>query len=89
MASRIVRRTRTELCGISGGKLTVEYDNVGEPYREGILVSLISSDDPATYAENCVGVLLDHQDACYLRDMLNQFIGKVENGRNANAVRPR
>jgi len=68
---RISRKTRLELTGIDGGRLAVEYDNIGEPFREGVLLSF---EDDSVPTGNWVGVLLDVEDAVKLRDALSGLV---------------
>ena len=58
---------RLELRGEEGDSLTVTYDNRGEPYREGITLSL--SDGAMTEA----AVFIENREACELRDLLNRM----------------
>ncbi len=65
---KLVRRDRVTLSSLSGeSKLTVEYDNLGEPFREGVLLTI---DDESNY----VGVLLDRDDVIRLRDALSNLL---------------
>jgi len=70
---RVARKTRVELCGIDGGRLAVEYDNLGEPFREGVLLSF---EDDSVQTGNWIGVMLDPEDAVKLRDAINGLIGE-------------
>lgn len=47
--------------------LTVAYDNMGEPFREGIVLRFEDEDEH-------IRVLLDESDAHKLRDLLNQLL---------------
>ena len=58
---------RLELRGEEGDSLTVTYDNRGEPYREGITLSL--SDGARTET----AVFIENREACELRDLLNRM----------------
>lgn len=49
--------------------LTVAYDNMGEPFREGIMLRFEDEDEH-------IRVLLDEADARKLRDLLNQLLNE-------------
>lgn len=65
---RIDRTTsKLELSGEGEERLVVQYDNRGEPYREGIQIALTQG-----YSRE-VGVFLENREAVQLRDLLNSM----------------
>lgn len=57
--------------GIDGSKLRVEYDNMGEPFREGIRLTIEHECDDA-----CCSVLLSEEDAATLQDILGALLSR-------------
>lgn len=55
--------------GLDGSKLRVEYDNMGEPFREGIRLTIEGECDCA-----CSSVLLNEEDAATLQDVLRALL---------------
>ena len=54
-----------------GRQITVQYENRGEPFREGVGITF----DSELPSEHAVWVLLDVQEVAQLRDKLNAFLG--------------
>jgi hypothetical protein len=69
---RIVRQSKMTLSGVGDGQLTLEYDNVGEPFREGVLISI---EDASQTQGDRVGVLLAADEVAALREALGEFLG--------------
>lgn len=60
---------RLEIDGQGGGSVKLFYDNIGEPYREGVAFDVQSEDD-------WVRVLMDVNDVRKMRNKLNEFLGE-------------
>lgn len=65
-------KAKLELQGEDGDRLVVQYDNMGEPFREGISLALKQE-----YATE-VSVFLEESEARQLRDLLNMLYPKSE-----------
>lgn len=63
--SQLVLHTEDE----HGGSVTVEYDNMGEPYREGITITLRS-----LYGTDWLRAFLETHEVIKLRDKLNELL---------------
>jgi hypothetical protein len=64
---RIVRAKTKRIDGLDGSSLIVEYDNMGEPYREGVRIG-IEHDGKA------ISALLDAKDARGLVTAIDPFL---------------
>lgn len=76
---KVVRVARRFLSGFDGSELAVEYDNLGEPYREGIRISLAAADP----RDDGRSALLSGRDALELRKHLDAFLGTDLGGHTA------
>lgn len=63
---RVIRAKTKRIAGIDGSSLSVEYDNMGEPYREGVRIGI--EHDGIT-----VSALLDAKDVISLVSALAPF----------------
>lgn len=61
-------KLRVEFQGEEGSRLVVQYDNRGEPYREGIVLQLDQEGELSPY------VFLETSEVKKLRDMLNELL---------------
>ena len=69
-----VSRTRVEIAGTDGGKVSIEYDNHGEPFRDAVLLTF---NDDTNDCSSWVGASISLDDACKLRDALDDIISSV------------
>jgi len=70
---KIQSKVRPLVVTEEGRTVTIQYDNRGEPFREGVGITFESehSKEPAVW------VLLDVREVVLLRDKLNEFLGHV------------
>ena len=64
---RIVRAKTKRIDGLDGSSLIVEYDNMGEPYREGVRIGI-------EHDGNAISALLDAKDARGLVTAIDPFL---------------
>jgi hypothetical protein len=64
---RIIKAKRTEMAGIDGSSLSVEYDNMGEPFREGVRLAICDG-------SRTVSALLEADDVRELISALSPFV---------------
>jgi hypothetical protein len=69
---KVIRSVKKVISGIDGSELVIEYDNLGEPYREGVRLT-ISSDRMQT---DTLSVLLDVRDVEVAIAVLQSFLPK-------------
>ena len=72
---RIIKAKTKRIDGLDGSKLIVEYDNMGEPYREGVRIG-IEHDGEA------ISALLDAKDAFSLVRAIDPFFQTTPHARN-------
>lgn len=63
---RVIKAKTKRIGGIDGSLLCIEYDNMGEPYREGVRIGI-------EHDGRTVSALLDVQDVCGLVTALDPF----------------
>lgn len=73
---RVIRAKKKQIQGIDGSSMSVEYDNMGEPYREGVRIAIESD-------ERSVSVLLDADDVRGLVAALDPFFNATPTDRSS------
>tara|TARA_B100000941_G_C28439850_1_gene519042 strand:+ start:313 stop:516 length:204 start_codon:yes stop_codon:yes gene_type:complete len=58
------------ISGEDGGRITVSYSNLGEPFREGARLDLWNDEEELT-----ASVLMKPEDMRALRDKMNEMLG--------------
>jgi hypothetical protein len=77
---RIVRAKTKRIDGLDGSSLIVEYDNMGEPYREGVRIGL-------EHDGRAISALLDAKDAHGLVTAIEPFINTKAQDEEAKTER--
>jgi hypothetical protein len=77
---RIVRAKTKRIDGLDGSSLIVEYDNMGEPYREGVRIGL-------EHEGRAISALLDAKDARGLVTAIDPFINTTAQDEEAKTER--
>ena len=67
---RFIRISETVATGEHGDVLRVQYDNRGEPYREGCQIQILSGDDRIG-----THIFLEDDEVRRLRDALSKMLG--------------
>lgn len=71
---RIIRAKTKQIDGLDGSKLIVEYDNMGEPYREGVRIGI-------EHDGKSISALLDAKDARSLVTAIDPFFNTTPQAR--------